>query len=99
MRYKLAIFDWNGTLIDDSFANLAGSNATFKAANRPEISLETYRETMDFPLIHFYNRNGIDSNTYLGNIDALNAAFLRYIAKSKRKPPCAKGRWNCWIPC
>lgn len=91
MRYKLAIFDWNGTLIDDSFANWAGSNATLKAANRPEITLETYRETMDFPLIHFYNRNGIDSDTYLSNIEAFNAAFFEVYSVEQKKAPLRKG--------
>ena len=61
MKYKLGIFDWNGTLLDDSEANLAGSNATFRAAGVPELTMERYRDTMDFPLIHFYNRNGVDT--------------------------------------
>lgn len=76
MKYKLAIFDWNGTLIDDAFANHAGSNATFVAAGRPEISMEQYRDTMDFPLIHFYNRNGVDTDTYLANTSNFNNAFM-----------------------
>jgi phosphoglycolate phosphatase len=76
MKYKLAIFDWNGTLIDDSFANHAGSNATFLAAGRPPISIEQYRDTMDFPLIHFYNRNGVDTDTYLSKTSVFNNAFM-----------------------
>ncbi len=91
MRYKLAIFDWHGTLIDDSFANLAGSNATLKAANRSEITLEAYRETMAFPLIHFYNRNGIDSDTYLGNIEAFNIAFFDIYSIEQKKAPLRRG--------
>ena len=40
MKYKLAVFDWNGTLMDDTLANLAGANATFRAAGVPEITQE-----------------------------------------------------------
>jgi len=76
MAFKLGIFDWNGTLIDDSFANHAGSNATFQVAGRPPISIEQYRATMDFPLIHFYNRNGIDTDTYLSKTSEFNDAFM-----------------------
>lgn len=77
MKYKFAIFDWNGTLIDDSHANLAGSNATFRLAGVPELTMERYRDTMDFPLIHFYNRNGIDPDTYLANVGPFGEVFLK----------------------
>lgn len=87
MTYKLAIFDWNGTLIDDSFAHLAGSNATFRAAGVPEITLERYRDTMDFPLVHFYARNGLDTDTYLQKTDELNAAFMGVYHEEQKKAP------------
>lgn len=82
---KLGIFDWNGTLIDDSFANHAGSNATFQVAGRPPITLEQYRATMDFPLIHFYNRNGIDTDTYLSQTSAFNDAFMDVYKREQEK--------------
>lgn len=91
MKFKLGIFDWNGTLIDDSFANWAGSNATLRAAGVPEISKERYRETMDFPLIHFYNKNGIDTDTYLKSTDMLNSAFMDVYDVEQKKAPLREG--------
>ena len=91
MKYKLAIFDWNGTLIDDSFANHVGSNATFKVAGRPPITMEEYRDTMDFPLIHFYNRNGIDTDTYLSQTALFNDAFMNAYKVEQEKAGLRRG--------
>ncbi|OIN85724.1 MAG: hypothetical protein AUJ12_08395 [Alphaproteobacteria bacterium CG1_02_46_17] len=91
MKYKLAVFDWNGTLIDDSPANLAGANATFRVAGVPELTMEQYRDTMDFPLIHFYNRNGVDTDTYLRNIDAFGEAFFSEYRKASEHMPLRTG--------
>lgn len=91
MKYKLAIFDWNGTLIDDSFANHAGSNATFLAAGHNPISIEQYRDTMDFPLIHFYNRNGIDTDTYLSQTSVFNDAFMDVYKKEQERAHLRRG--------
>jgi phosphoglycolate phosphatase len=91
MKYKLAIFDWNGTLIDDSFANWAGSNATLRVAGVPEITQEHYRETMDFPLIHFYNRHGVDTDTYLKSSDVLNKAFMDVYGEAQQRAPLRRG--------
>ena len=87
MKYKFGIFDWNGTLIDDADANLAGANATFRLAGVPELTMEAYREMMDFPLIHFYNRNGVDTDTYLTNVGSFGEAFFKeYQEKSEQSP-------------
>ena len=91
MTYKLGIFDWNGTLIDDSFANHAGSNATFQVAGRPPITMEEYRATMDFPLIHFYNRNGIDTDTYLSQSSTFNDAFMDVYKREQEKAGLRSG--------
>jgi phosphoglycolate phosphatase-like HAD superfamily hydrolase len=91
MSYKLAIFDWNGTLIDDSFANHAGANAEFKFLGVPEISLEHYRETMDFPFIHCFNRNGVDTDTYLKNRDALQEVFMSVYEPLQKTAPLRQG--------
>lgn len=91
MRYKLAIFDWNGTLIDDTFANHAGANAELRALGVPEISLERYRETMDFPLIHFFNRNGIDTDTYLKSTELLKTTFMDIYGPAQEKAPLRRG--------
>lgn len=72
----LAIFDWNGTLFDDIEANHVGANAALAALGKSSISLEKYRDTFDFPIIHFYKRNGIEIDNYLSDIKKANGAFF-----------------------
>lgn len=91
MRYKLAIFDWNGTLIDDSFANHAAANAELRAMGQSEITIERYRDTMEFPFIHFFNRNGVDTDTYLKNQEMLQETFMSVYEPMQRTAPLRTG--------
>lgn len=91
MRYKIAIFDWNGTLIDDTFANHAGANAELKALGQPEVTLERYRDTMEFPFIHFFNRNGVDTDTYLKNREMMQNVFMGTYVPEQEKAPLRRG--------
>lgn len=76
---KLVVFDWNGTLLDDAHANFEGANAALKALGIPPITLDHYRKTFDFPIIHFYHRNGVDADIFLERVkDANNAFFPTY---------------------
>lgn len=91
MKYKIAVFDWNGTLIDDSHANLVGANATFRKAGLPEITHDRYRETMDFPVLHFYTRNGFDTDTYLANFEVYGDTFLQNYKAAAKTAPLRRG--------
>jgi len=91
MKYKLAVFDWNGTLVDDTLANLAGANATFRHAGVPEVTLERYRDTMDFPVIHAYTRNGIDPDHYLANFEEYGDLFLTVYKEEAKKASLRQG--------
>ena len=83
----LAVFDWNGTLFDDITANHIGGNAALKALGKDPISLETYRDTFDFPIIHFYKRNGINVDDYLEDISKANGAFFPIYEELAAKCP------------
>lgn len=72
----LAVFDWNGTLFNDITANHKGGNAALAALGKSPITIETYRDTFDFPILHFYERNGIKVDTYLKEIKEANKAFF-----------------------
>jgi len=91
MRYNFAVFDWNGTLLDDVKANVEGTNATFAKLGRAPITLERYRETMDFPVTHLYARNGVDADTYLARGDELAEAFYESYAKASQNTPLRQG--------
>lgn len=61
----LAVFDWNGTLFDDTPATHAATNACLRSFGRPEIDVHTMQETFTFPLIHFYEKMGVPADEYL----------------------------------
>ncbi len=88
---KLAVFDWNGTLIDDSHCNWEGANHCLAAFGKGPITYEQYRETMDFPVLHFYARNGIDADTYLQNFQNAGMAFLDNYKKLAAQAPLRRG--------
>ena len=82
---KLFVFDWNGTLLHDTVANHLGFNETLKLFDVPTVSEEQYRDTMDFPLVHVYTRNGVHPDSYLEKFEQATDVFFetyRPIAKS-----------------
>ncbi len=91
MTKKLAIFDWNGTLLDDTTANLIGFNNCLKLFNKPPITVEQYRDTMDFPLVHVYTRNGVSTDDYLKNFEDADKAFQDIYITEAKKAPLRKG--------
>ncbi len=55
---KLAIFDWNGTILADTTQAWVASNKCLEFYGQAPISFKRQRETFDFPIIHYYKRNG-----------------------------------------
>lgn len=72
---KLAIFDWNGTLIADTKPAWVASNKCLEFYGRPPITLQHQRETFDFPVIHYYKRNGCDIDHVIATKEQSNAIF------------------------
>lgn len=62
MRYKHAIWDWNGTLLDDTWLCVEVLNGLLARRGRGSISDEDYRENFGFPVIHFYDFLGFDTD-------------------------------------
>lgn len=54
------VWDWNGTLLDDTAAALAAFNAQLTRRNLRPIDLEFYRAHFAFPVKPFYALCGID---------------------------------------
>lgn len=71
----LAVFDWNGTLLDDAVAVLAGNNASLALFGKPAIDIDTMRLYENIPLVHFFHHFGIDADTFLGRYQESAAAF------------------------
>ena len=72
----LAVFDWNGTLFDDTPATHIATNACLRNFGKPEIDVATMQETVSFPLIHFYERMGVSADQYLARAAEEGNLFL-----------------------
>lgn len=56
---KYILWDWNGTLLDDTSAALATLNAMLRRRGAEEIDLEFYRNNFAFPVRPFYESIGM----------------------------------------
>lgn len=72
---KLAVFDWNGTLIADTKMAWEASNACLEFYGVEPITFERQLETFDFPIIHYYKRNGCDIDHVLATKNEANDIF------------------------
>lgn len=72
----LAVFDWNGTLFDDTSATLQATNTVLKKFNLGPIDLLTMQENFSFPLIHFYERMGVAPDVYLERAEEEGKAYV-----------------------
>ncbi|MFF8555831.1 HAD family hydrolase [Streptomyces sp. NPDC015501] len=50
------VWDWNGTLLDDTHAVIRATNAAFAEVGLAPITLEQYREMYTIPIPRFYER-------------------------------------------
>jgi len=75
LQNKLIVFDWNGTILADTLPALEASNICLEFFGRPPISLARFHETFDFPVIHFYTRNGCSVDEIIARQDESNILF------------------------
>ena len=60
MSYRHVVWDWNGTLLADTWLTVEITNQQLLARNLSTLSLEQYRELFDFPLKDYCQRIGFD---------------------------------------
>lgn len=58
--YRHIIWDWNGTLWDDTWLCVEINNHMLESRGLPLITLETYREKLCFPVDQYYCQLGFD---------------------------------------
>lgn len=75
MDHKLVVFDWNGTLLSDTRPSVEAGNVCLEFYGAAPISLQKYRETFNFPILHFYKLNGLSADTVLAKKDEANVVF------------------------
>ncbi len=72
----LVVFDWNGTLFDDTQIVLKAMNESeAKILGIPPLTLERYRETYDAPLHRFYENLGISREIFDAKSAEIAATF------------------------
>ncbi|MFE9700152.1 HAD family hydrolase [Streptomyces sp. NPDC006270] len=76
------VWDWNGTLLDDTHAVIRATNAAFAEVELAPITLEQYREMYCIPIPRFYER-------FLGRLpteaewERMDGAFHRYYTEQR----------------
>jgi phosphoglycolate phosphatase len=73
-EYKHFLWDFNGTLIDDTRLCLSVINHMLARRAKPILSLEYYREIFDFPVVDYYARAGFDFTAE--DFDKLSIEFI-----------------------
>lgn len=58
--YKHVMWDWNGTLLDDSRMAVMVINKTLAKRDMPTITHDHYQKIFGFPVIDYYRRLGFD---------------------------------------
>ena len=58
MRFRHIIWDWNGTLLDDTQAGVNAVNGMLAARGLPLIDIPAYRDVFCFPVSDFYRAIG-----------------------------------------
>lgn len=58
--YKHIMWDWNGTLLNDSWMAVMVINRTLSKRNMPTIDETHYQKIFGFPVIDYYRRLGFD---------------------------------------
>ena len=59
-NYKHIIWDWNGTLFDDTWLCVSVINGLLARRNLPTLTIETYRAIFTFPVRDYYQTIGLD---------------------------------------
>jgi phosphoglycolate phosphatase len=63
-KFKHIIWDWNGTLLNDTALCLNIINGLLKSKNLKTLSLEDYRFIFDFPVKNYYEKAGFNFTDY-----------------------------------
>jgi phosphoglycolate phosphatase len=60
--FDTIIWDWNGTLLNDTDVCIESINSLLSDRKLPLLTREKYLDTFGFPVIDYYNRIGFDFN-------------------------------------
>lgn len=72
--YRHIIWDWNGTLLNDTWLCVEVLNGLLARRQKAPISEDTYRQNFGFPVVKFYDYLGFDTDT--DNFDKVSHEFI-----------------------
>lgn len=87
MEFRLAIFDWNGTTLDDLPVVYGSVREIFRTYGLPAPSLDEYREEITTDFMKFYEKHGLIG----AKPEDLNAIRKRYLAEHGHDAKLHKG--------
>lgn len=87
-EYKVIIWDFNGTIIDDIDAALASVNDMLERRSLPTINFEQYASYVDTPIIKFYEH--IFDDLYSMDFDIIAREFNEGYEKHLGRKPVMK---------
>ena len=91
MKYRHIIWDWNGTLWDDTWLCVEINNHMLQRRSLPKISVDTYRNTLCFPVVEYYCQLGFDYES-----DPYDRLAEEFIAEyEQRRFECALQEGAC----
>ncbi|MFP4069983.1 MAG: HAD family hydrolase [Opitutales bacterium] len=73
-RYRHIIWDWNGTLLDDTWLCVEVLNGLLARRGRGPISADDYRRNFGFPVVRFYQFLGFDTD--VDSFDRVSREFI-----------------------
>lgn len=80
---KHIVWDWNGTLLDDTELCVSIMNGLLRERRKPELSVQYYREIFDFPIKDYYEKAGIDYQRE--SFDDISYLFIEQYNKDRKK--------------
>lgn len=84
MNYKHVIWDWNGTLVNDTWLCLEIINDMLTRRKMAITTLDAYHDYFDFPVIRYYEKLGFDWTKE--SFDDVSLEFIT--AYEKRRNAC-----------
>jgi len=75
---KLIAFDWNGTLIADTWPILEGVNLVLKSFGKKQITHKQFLEDFDVPVSIAYKKHGLDADAIDGAHEKISQIFHTY---------------------
>jgi len=86
-KIKGVLFDWNGTVLDDVDAVLKAANTELLSLGGKRIGKQRFKQTFQVPIDVYLQKNGINREYYLENIEEIQEKFMeeycRYANKSR----------------